>query len=224
MLLWEILDKSSPKIKTTSKPVSDLLPPNTHKVVGIGAQALAYLHHKYPTKIIKTIQVYGDSDPSYQFLRLVLKHQDNPYFPKIYNVKMYPTKEANYRTRGIDFDEMDPTGVFSPPPSQLDYTIYVVMEKLSNLSQITEQDLRMFGIPKVGSGKVDLQFRRAFKDRYLRSVMINNVKDPFLRQALRLLEPLFNHFEPDMHKNNIMLRGTHWVFVDPISHNVDSSS
>jgi hypothetical protein len=229
MLLSEILDKSSGMIKTSKASVSDLLPPSTHKVAGVGAQALAYLHKKYPNKIIKTIQIYGDSDPSYQFLRLILKHQDNPYFPKIYNVKMYPTKEATYNARGDVFDVLDPTGEFSPPPSQLTYTLYVVMEKLTPFRQITKEDLLRFGIEdfpipkhmKQYNREAEIKFRLAFKDPDWRQLMQQVVVDPKLKQALRLLEPLFRNFEPDMHGSNIMLRGSHLVFVDPISHEVD---
>jgi hypothetical protein len=51
--------------------------------------------------------------------------------------------------------------------------------------------------------------------------MLQKIKDPNLNKALRLLEPLFRNYEPDMHGSNIMLRGSQWVFMDPISHPQD---
>ncbi len=233
MLLNEILDKPSTKVKYSNKPVSDILSTKQHEVKGGGAQALAYFHKKFPGKVIKTIQVHGYSDPSYQFLRLAMKHQDNPYFPKIYGAKMYKTAFVDYTPRGAMFDDIDPQGDFSPPPSLMDYTLYVVMEKLSPLSDITDEDLKRFGIERfvdtrVGikkhiSDRVDVKFRQAFLDPKWRLHMITVAKDPNLKEALRLLEPLFRHFEPDMHLHNIMLRGTQWVFIDPITHIYDGS-
>jgi hypothetical protein len=231
VLLSEILDKSSPYIKTSNKRVNDLLSQKKHQVVGVGAQSLAYLHKKFPGKVIKTIQVYGDSDPSYQFLRLALKHQDNPYFPKIFSVKMYPTERVFGNERARSFEEIDPTEEFSPAPYQAEYTLYVVMERLQPLIGMTEQDLERFGIEdfpipqrmKTWRRQAEIKFRQAFNDPKWRLHMQQFVRDPALKQALRLLEPLFKHFAPDMHSGNILTRGNSWVFVDPITHSTYGS-
>lgn len=226
MLLNELLNKSSNQIRTTKKPVSDLMDTPHHTVVGIGAQTIAYLHKKFPGKIIKTVQITGKDDSIYQFLRLVLKHQDNPYFPKIFSVKMYPTNEINYNVRGDMFDDIDSSEDFSPPPSQLGYTLYIVTEKLTKLDWITYEDITKFGLQKLVLPKSlegtyknvnHMKFKYAFKFADYRQHMQQVVQDPKLKQALRLLEPLFRHYEPDMHFNNIMLRGNQWVFIDPVT-------
>lgn len=223
MLLIEFLKKSSPNIRTTNKLVSDLINTKHHEIVGVGAQAIAYLHKKFPGKIVKTIQIFGVNDPSYQFLRMVMKHQDNPYFPKIFSVKMYPSNIINQQVRNDMFDDTDATGEFSPPPSQKGYTLYVVTERLTPLKEITEEDLYSFGIrvipplPSAQQPSPDIRFRRAFRSEGYREHIRYFVKDLKLKQALRLLEPLFRHYEPDMHKGNIMLRGKQWVFVDPVA-------
>ncbi len=229
MLLNEILEKPSSQIRTTQKPASDLLDSPHHTMLGTGAQAIAYLHKKFPGKVIKTIQIHGPNDPSYQFLRIILKHQDNPYFPKIFSVKMYPMKAVNDRFRRSMFDDIDPTGEFSPPPDQSNYVLYVVTERLSPLTAMTTADLERFGIEDFPipqhmqkyNRQAEIKFRMAFKDADYRQYIQQVVKDPKLKQALRLLEPLFRHYDPDMHGGNIMRRGSQWVFMDPVAH-VDS--
>jgi hypothetical protein len=57
----------------------------------------------------------------------------------------------------------------------------------------------------------------AFQNPEIRREMIRSIQEPNLKQALRLLEPLFRHYTPDMHGANIMVRGTQWVFIDPVS-------
>lgn len=230
MLLTEILDKPTNQIRTSDKPVNDIIQHRNTNVIGTGAQAIAYMHKKFPGKVVKTIQITGTDDPSYQFLRLAMRHQNNPYFPKIFSVKMYPTNKVEYNTRGDEFDKIDPLdkngfGKFSPPPSQLGYTIYVAMEKLTKHPNLTTNDLEYFGIqdfpiPQRMRGykrQSEIKFRLAFKDADYRQYMQQIVKDPQLKQALRLLEPLFRHYEPDMHGSNIMMRGNQMVIIDPIS-------
>lgn len=226
MKLNEILTNPSLKIPVVNKQVSDIQKQSQYSIVGTGAQAIAYLHKKFPNKVIKTIQISGYNDPAYQFLRLVLNHQDNPYFPKIFSAKVYQSVQDE-DGRGILFDLMDEAGNFSPPPDLSGFTIFVVMERLTQLNQITNQDLEIFGfedmpIPaKMKQYKRDseIKFRMAFKDPKWRRIAYNAANDPNLKRALRLLEPLFRHYEPDMHGDNIMLRGNQWVFMDPVSHN-----
>jgi hypothetical protein len=146
MLLNEILYKDIPNLRQSTKPIYDILDNKNYEIVGTGAQAIAYLHKKFPGKIIKTIQIHGPHDPSYQFLRLILKHQDNPYFPKIFSVKMYKTIKTTYGERGAMFDLVDGGGDFSPPPSDLKCTLFVVTEQLTRLGEINEQDIERFGI------------------------------------------------------------------------------
>jgi hypothetical protein len=146
MLLTELLNKTSPTIKTSKSSTSGILTHSTQQVIGGGAQAIAYLHKKFPGKVIKTIQLSGTDDPVYQFMRLAMKHQNNPYFPKIYSVKMYPTTQDSMDDRADEFDILDTKGDYNPPPDTMNYTAYVVMEKLKPLSNITNQDLEKFGL------------------------------------------------------------------------------
>lgn len=223
MILAEILSKQIPNLKSSNKLVSDIIANSNNKVVGIGAQSIAYLHKKFPGKVIKTIQISGTSDPSYQFIRMCLKHQDNPYFPKIFSVKMYNSKQYNKESdRYTEFDNIVDNDV---PPAAQNNVLIVVTEKLTDMTGITLQDLERYGIedfpiPSKMKGykrQHSIQFRLAFKDRDFRQYMQQVVTDQHLKQALRLLEPLFRHYEPDMHDGNIMIRQPNqWVFIDPV--------
>jgi len=225
--LNEILSKEIPNLKTSDKPVNDVWP--NQKVLGIGAQSIAYLHKKYPDKVVKTIQVTGTADQSYQFLRLCTKHQNNPYFPKIYAMKYYPSKqEPNNK---LDFRDEDFEDYYDDyPPARLDNTLIIVTEFLTPLTDITNDDIHRLGLDDFElpnnmisyKGRNDITFSMAFKNPTWRKYMQVHATDPQLKQALRLLEPLFKHYEPDMHTNNVMIRPPNqWVFIDPISANYD---
>ncbi|MGZ8924481.1 MAG: hypothetical protein ACXW2E_01225 [Nitrososphaeraceae archaeon] len=230
MLLTELLHKTIPNIKSTNKSTSGILINPNKAVIGVGAQTIAYLHKKFPTKIIKTIQITGSDDPSYQFLRLVLKHQKNPYFPKIYSVKQYRTSQMSYINHQDEFSMIDHKDEFSPAPDQLTYTLIVVTERLNPLRDLNTKDLEMLGIEDVEVPNrlkqhkriSAIKFKQAFLDPIYRKKMIQTATDPWLKQALRLLEPLFRNYGPDMHDGNIMTRDDqHWVFVDPITYYSD---
>ena len=221
MKLNEILSKPINNVKSVNKPITDVWP--KQEIAGVGAQAIAYLHKKYPDKIVKTIQVSGTTGPSYQFIRLALNHQDNPYFPKIFSIKYYQSSPANssmsdtrYKTFDYEYDDT--------PPDRLDNTIIIVTEKLSPIRDITEQDLKVFGIDNIPidtsnyNNPFAVKFRFAFTEPSYRKLMINHTTNKYLKQALKLLEPLFANYPPDMHKGNIMQRDNNqWVFIDPIT-------
>lgn len=123
MLLSEILSKASPNIKSSKAVLKYNWAPITHKEhehmdydlyhefgtatpnikrpskytdIGSGINSNVFSHDKCSNIAIKEINVMGpkgEEDSNYQFLRLCLKHQDNPWFPKIYNVKQYPNSK-----------------------------------------------------------------------------------------------------------------------------------
>lgn len=237
MLLTEILNKPIPNLKVSGKtPVNDLLRNKQHKVLGTGSQVIAYLHSKFPGKVIKTIQISGTSDPQYQFLRVCLKHQNNPYFPKIYGVKMY--KSGYNPTTDKDIPIVD---VFNVPyddilPDRQNNILYVITERLHSLpaeqfidilaklnitptiEDLTKEERKLISIIK--GNKIEYFFRCAFDRSEFRRKIYNQTNDPNLKQALRILEPLFKNFYPDMHSDNILARTpSQLVFIDPISEN-----
>ena len=207
MLLNEILTKPINRISISTKPTRDKNRthgfdwlkdggydlPKKWSVLGHGAQASAFLHNGSNTAV-KVMYVEGTSDPAYQFLRLALNHQNNIHFPKIYAYKQYST---------IDDDISK---------------IIINMERLYKINRnslkIIENELGV-EIPSVKSLKINMT------DPAFRQQMIRNAKTPALKQALKLMEPLFNNYRVDMHLGNIMMRSNganqEMVFIDPVT-------
>jgi len=193
--------------------------------VANGIQAIVFSHNKKPNTIIKMTGVTGTNDPAYQFLRVCVNHQDNPYFPKITNYKSYKNKALT--DDDLDYLEQQPSFVMEPIDDK-PYQLLIVSEKLYDLNAIGETAIKKL-LDDLGLTEVLSRFRKpsigqafvtAFNDESTRSLMQHACPDKWFKQALRLLEPLFKNanFLPDMHFNNIMLRQNgHLVIIDPIS-------
>lgn len=239
MLLRELIEKKL-DIKQVNKSTSGLLQnPKGLNYLGTGWQAMAYELKKRPGTVVKTIMVDGENDPQYQFLRVCKNHPNNPYFPNIFHLKMYNAAEpmdADHRD-----DEMAKIHPHDYAPNLKKFVIVASMEKLEPFSKLTEEEalefLNSIGIqpkrPETGSKRfrelplttfIPYEFKSPEERRKVAAI----TTDPNLKQALRILEPLFKHFHPDVHGNNIMLRNigsTHQlVFIDPISDADDGSN
>jgi len=165
--------------------------------LGSGTFAIAYEPKKQiGNKVVKVLEIYDETDPSYQFLRLCKNHQNNPFFPRIYNVKQYKNKG----------------GV---------YNIVITMEKLFHIDETNPQLIaQLFGIP-LDIGLTAQNIHTRFYDNKHRVVIAQSTQYPDLKKAMRLMEPLFNNYSPDVHAENIMYRktpnGPQLVFADPIN-------
>lgn len=194
-LIKSMKDLSTSKITLQKEPNSM----QWSKIGRPGQQAVAYEHKQKPTKnqAIKVVNISGNSDPAYQFLRLCRNHQDNPHFPKIYNVRQYPSKNGAFQ-------------------------MIITMEKLYHIPHNDDNFVyALFGIPN--NGTIDLHITildYIFEDPETRKIIVELTQFKSLKQAMRLLEPLFKHYLPDMHSGNIMYRktpnGPQLVFLDPI--------
>jgi hypothetical protein len=210
MKLNEVLTKEIPNLPQSEKKLLDRgnQPLNTKgkwTLLGGGQQARAY--NSYPkNNVVKLANITGPDDPVYQFLRVCLKHQDNPYFPKIYNVKKYKLN-TDRSTKVIN-----------------KYKLVITMERLRHVTLADTKLLeRLFGLSfkKFQDDRTAGKFLRSmFYDQGWRQELIKNTKDVKLKQALKLVEPLFRHYQGDMHLGNIMLRGTgsgaQLVIIDPV--------
>jgi hypothetical protein len=65
------------------------------KRVGSGIQADVYQHPQVDTIVVK---VASEHDAPLAYLQYVLKHQDNPYVPKVYNVRRFQRGESISRS------------------------------------------------------------------------------------------------------------------------------
>lgn len=215
MLLKEVLDKKIPNLRTSQKELdrnNDSFSQDKWRKLGGGLQSRTYNYLPRQTAV-KVANITGSDDPTYQFLRVVLKHQDNPYFPKIYSVRKYKLKPTESSRRAIN-----------------NHKLIITMEKLGKFTSFDIKQLektigvkfgRFFGKSMSDEEASKHLQTKLFRDPQWRLKLRRTTKDAYLRQALRLLEPLFNHYRSDMHFGNIMLRGIgpnkHLVFIDPIT-------
>ena len=192
-------------------------------IIGVGIQAIAYTHDKHPDSVIKTTSITGENDPAYQSLRLFYNHQDNPFFPKIYTYKVYPTRTLSKEE--IKFLKSSHKLTLHGVPRQKEFTLVVVMERLKPILSITDEEiLKLFdelGVIKY-KGDIDefIRYKRIIRNRFenpYEREMLRLSPNKQFAQAIRLLEPLFRHHDADMHFGNLMLRGKQLVIMDPIT-------
>lgn len=173
------------------------------KDIGGGVQGTAYKLPHIPGTIIKTAKVKNPETDGYvTFVKLVLDHQDNPFFPKIYNAVI---RKLSVTEKGNPFE------------------LIIQMERLHKLSstelyEIAPQLFKRLGIdiPRDDLGNI----RALFDYPEQRMEMAAKTKNPQFAEALNVLEPLFNKFSTqDLHSGNWMIRltsvGPQLVIIDP---------
>lgn len=160
------------------------------KMLGQGMQAVAVRHPKSKT-VIKKVNITGDEDPAVKYVKLIANHQNNPFFPRIYSAKVYRLRDNG----------------------QLIMVMH--MERLHEWDTPQLQDATRQSAEHLGFELSDFTLDD-FDDR---ERIATATKNPKLKEALRLMEPLFQQFGSDLHEANWMVRltstGPQLVFADP---------
>jgi hypothetical protein len=200
MLLNELVDVN--KARETKGEWSDERFAQGRKELGSGQTTRAF-NSRTPGYVDRLMYVKGKQDPYLKFIRMVRKHQDNPYFPHIPNAKLYKTDQT----------AEDGTPIFR---------VLMQMEKLIPLKDkriinIMDKKMRELGVlDKEHLSRAWLKI--LFKDKY--SKLVSSSPDPQFREALKLLKPYIDEFGNDLHHKNIMVRptskGLQPVLMDPI--------
>lgn len=173
------------------------------KHLGGGVQGEAYELPSIPGTVIKTAKVRNpDKDGYVTFVKLALEHQDNPFFPKIYNAIL---RELTVSESGYPFE------------------LIVQMEKLhrmqtQELVDVVPHLFKRLGIELPSDDTFYL--RQLFDDSNTRREYAEKTQNPKFKEALELLEPLFKKFRfQDLHSGNWMIRltsvGPQLVIIDP---------
>ena len=113
-------------------------------------------------------------------------------------------------------------GTFTP--EYRDYMLVYVTEELIPTSSLSENQVRdlIVELINTASDKPMREFvSMLFQTKKNRSILRNRSKNAQFSQALRLMEPLFSRFHPDVHLGNVMFRKAgdsyQLVLVDPLS-------
>lgn len=231
MKLSEIFEKRV-EFKTSEKPIHGLLNNSNLSHLGTGVTAIAYGHRKHPNTVIKTVQLVDKNDVFLSFVRICMNHKDNPFLPNIYAAKLYNVKQLSKEEREFLYSKID---TMDTPPMVGTYIMVLVMEKLfpihSKENRIAATKiLQQLNIIPVRPDEIPINLHgvrdplsitnKLFAVQTTRQQLKNTSTNRDFKNALRLLEPIFNYGEPDLHKKNIMLRktanGPELVLVDPV--------
>lgn len=168
------------------------------KRLGAGVQGMAFKHPRSTNMIIKTARVSNPETDSYvKFIKLALEHQDNPFFPRIYDavLRTLPNNE---------------------------YELVVQMERLHKLSSRELADITPQLFKRLGFKLEDIEedMWEYLNDPDVWDFLIKNTKNPKLAEALSLLlqaDPTLRRH--DLHFDNWMVRltsvGPQLVIIDP---------
>jgi hypothetical protein len=232
MLLLEL----RPDLPQSSKKVKIPVPKNsTH--LGMGIQGFARKFAGRPNTVVK-IALMGNHDAYEEFIKVVLNHRDNPFFPRIYAVKKYridSLDRSDYEylvkrvggtaAEGMDDDILD----------NMTWMLIVVMEELKSVENrkyeraIIQNIIQLFG-KTVMNQIYDILGRdddmdvdtllSALSQVFICKQVIKETQNPKFRDALRLMVPLLNRFYADIRGSNVMVRltaqGPQLVFIDPV--------
>ena len=208
MKVADLLEADIPRISTNRRPLQKSA---KHKILGRGVQGMAQQHARDPNKVIKTSEIYHENpekDEYVQFIKLILDHQDNPFFPRIHKAKLV----YNNRT-----DTYELVAVMEKLVSLRNEKIRDVAEHLFNQMDIKVEDAVVHERDKE-------DFRWLFdwfKDPENRKKIVQHSKNPQFKQAMKLLEPYIQKYGQDLHGGNIMVRltghGPQLVIIDPFS-------
>jgi len=182
--------------------------------------AQAFEHPSTPNAVIKVIDITlgAQVDGQVANTNMVLEHQDNPFFPKIY--------------KAVIFKHYNPGG---------DHKLYIEMERLhemtaEKLRHNHEAVLHSMGLdPSLISGETDVHGEDP--ERYLYALeeimrllahpenipadFITKIKNPQFIEAIRILRKTQaqHHVGYDLHAGNYMYRltgvGPQLVIIDP---------
>ena len=175
---------------------------NKQKLIGQGVEADVFASSA-PNTVVKIISRFNDSLGYLPFLKAIIKHQDNPFFPKIHKIRIY-----------------------TDPGPHHQQTLVVKMEKLIPLQHERIADLgpSLFKQIGVDPDKVDAlnpysNFRLLLTNKRYRDEIAALAKNPKFEEAMYVLSPLFNRYGSDLHAENWMVRltgsGPQLVITDP---------
>lgn len=197
----------------------------------LGVESRVYKHKKHPNIVTKVALVASKETPYVKFIETILQHQDNPFFPRIYNAKLIerpPDEEEDWRK-----------DLYDEPDQYLE--LFIQMEKLHSLKtgQLRETLPHIFkqiGVDFISPESLERaahtvpgedweesasgQLFGAFETRQGRRQLIDKSKNPMFKEAMRVLEPHFEEFGADLNIGNIMVRltntGPQLVIIDPL--------
>lgn len=191
----------TPKLtRISSKPLGKI------KRLGGGIQGTAFKHLRIPNTVIKTAKVnHPETDGYVKFIKLALDHQNNPFFPKIYNAVLRELSADIYA-----------------------FELIIQMERLHKITSEELFDVTPQLFKRLGFKLDDLEDMWDYlNDPDIWKHLIEKTKNPQFAEALSLIlsvDPALRAH--DLHTDNWMIRltsvGPQLVVIDPFSGQIHS--
>jgi hypothetical protein len=191
--------------------------PVSGDLVGTGMQAKVY--HTGQGVVTKVASIGGMNDSTMKFLQIILDHQDNPFFPKIYHARVYKDKDKRI-DRLVLLVQMEKLTPLSSDKIE-DAAIHLFDQLGFELNDVEE---RTIAAASYNSRQgVRLQMLTRYVDMFFDTTqdqdnLLQKSKNPKFNEAIKLLHPYMDGMS-DLHAGNWMVRltghGPQLVIIDP---------
>jgi hypothetical protein len=208
MKLFEIIGGEALRKSDSVKVRNGYTDTDSLKRLGAGLQAVVVDRIKKPGVVTKVFGFNTEEDGYLQFLRFIQKHQNNPFLPRIYKIRLY-RKEFDIYINRID-SVYDNTGV-------------VDMEKLLPLNSPKIKDAISHQLQALGMSE---QFAKSLATsqliNYYHDAIVNKKieRNAQFEEVVNFLRTYGTIADLDLHSGNIMARltsvGPQLVLIDPI--------
>lgn len=203
MLLTELVDLD--RIRTTKRSTDPSTFPErmagkNKEELGSGVSAVAFKSDK-PNTVNKVSYHSNPNDGYIKYIKEIMKKKDNPFFPRIYNAKIY--KEGNQ------------------------YALYMQMEKLLPLPIPSDENpspkLEGMGERLFSNLGLDWKYysREIWEDPRKLVKLAKETNNPQFAEAIKVIYPLTLRYGSDLHRKNFMIRltgvGPQLVVTDPVT-------
>lgn len=173
--------------------------------IGAGASGIAYRGEE-PNTVNKTSYHAAPDDGYIQFVKAIQKHQNNPFFPRIYNAEI--NKEGDMYALTMDMEKLVP--LKSPKMIKTAPHIFSSLgldwAKYGDLSDEKEAEWTYN--------------RELWDNEKTVKTMQTNTTNPQFAEAIQVIVPLMKKFGSDLHLANFMVRltgsGPQLVITDPV--------
>lgn len=199
------------RIKGVDNPVigDDGMGPSMDDHLGSGVQASAFSFPKQTNTIVKYSTIWTDTpehESAVKVVSLILKHQDNPFFPRIHKAKI------------VSF--------YDPRRKDTKFMLVVQMERLHSMKgdkikHIIPQLFANIGLDLEKHNLTVAKLGTIFSNPRFIKGLVQRSNNPQFKEAMQTLQPLINRHDSDMHQDNWMVRltgsGPQLVIIDPIA-------
>lgn len=211
MLLTEIV--STDRIVRT-KGVPDI----KGEPLGSGLFAKVYPGRKTNT-VIKVARVDSPKDGYIEFIREVLNNPHNPFFPRIYNAKLYLPEQSDDYYFVVEMEKLRPlmSDQLKDAAPHILSQLHVDFEKFIQETGLLKKHEQRSGLDQRIGSVLD----KIFSNPQLLGKIRKHTNNEQLAEAISAYMRLLKNHQHDMHEENIMVRltnvGPQLVFTDPVA-------